>query len=98
MVQKDHPRLSVAAQCWLLSISRFRFYHRLAGETFENLALMHIIDRQFMETPFFKVRQMTSHLRNEGHAVNPKRVRRMMQLMGPMPIYRKPNTSRPSKG
>ena len=59
---------------------------------------MQLIDRQFMETPFFGVRQMTSHLRNEGHVVNPRRVRRLMRLMGLMPIYRKPNTSCPAKG
>ena len=59
---------------------------------------MGVIDRQFMETPFFGVRQMAWHLRNEGHAVNPKRVRRLMRIMGLMPIYRKPNTSKPAKG
>ena len=98
MVEKGHPRLSVATQCRLLSIPRSTFYHRPAGETAENLALMVLIDRQFMETPFYGVRQMTRHLRNEGHAVNPKRVRRLMRLMGLMPIYRKPNTSKPAKG
>ncbi|MEM6942267.1 MAG: hypothetical protein AAF565_00765, partial [Pseudomonadota bacterium] len=75
MVEKGHSRLSVAAQCRLLSIPRSSFYHRPAGETVENLALMQIIDRQFMETPFFGVRQMTWYLRNEGYAVNSKRVR-----------------------
>jgi putative transposase len=97
MVEKGHPRLSVTAQCRLLSIPRSTFYHRPAGETAENLALMQVIDRQFMETPFFGVRQMTWCLRDEGHAVNPKRVRRLMRLIGLMPIYRKPNTSRPAK-
>ena len=98
MVEKEHPRLSVAAQCRLLSIPRSTFYHRLAGESIENLALMALINRQFMETPFYGVRQMTWHLRNGGHAVNPKRVRRLMRLMGLMPIYRRPNTSKPAKG
>ena len=68
------------------------------GETAENLELMALIDRQFMEAPFFGVRQMTWYLRNEGHPVNPKRVRRLMRLMGLMPIYRRPNTSKPAKG
>ena len=51
------------------------------------------IDRQFLETPFYGVQQMTWHLRAEGHLVNIKRVRRLMQLMGLMPIYRAPRTS-----
>ena len=98
MVEKGHPRLSVAAQCRLLSLPRSTFYHRPAGETVENLALMQLIDRQFMETPFFGVRQRTWLLRYEGHVVIPKRVRRLMRLMSLMPICRKPNTSRPANG
>ena len=38
---------------------------------------------------------MTRHLRNDGHRVNEKRIRRLMRLM---PIYQKPNTSRPARG
>src|SRR4051812_44209183 len=34
----------------------------------------------------------------EGHAVNVKRVRRLMRLIGLMPIYRQPRTSIPAKG
>ena len=52
-------------------------------------------ERQFLEAPFYGVRQMTWHLQNEGHAVNEKRIRRLMRLM---PIYQKPNTSKPAKG
>ena len=63
MVEKGHPGLSIGAQCRLLSIPRSTFYHRPAGESAENLALMALIDRQFMETPFYGVRQMTWHLR-----------------------------------
>ena len=51
------------------------------------------IDRQFLETPFYGVRQMTWHLRALGHGLNVKRVRRLMRLMGLMPIYQKPRTS-----
>jgi len=56
---------------------------------------MLLIDKQFLDTPFYGVRQMTSHLQNEGHAVNEKGIRRLMRLM---PIYQKPNTSKPAKG
>jgi putative transposase len=63
-----------------------------------NLALMRVIDEQFLETPFYGVRQMTWHLQNDGHRVNQKRIRRLMRLMGLMPIYQKPNTSKAGKG
>ena len=75
MVEPDNPGLSVGKQCRLLSISRSSFYYRPKGETALNLTLMRQIDEQFLETPFFGVRQMTWHLRNEGHPVNEKRIR-----------------------
>jgi len=98
MVEPDNPGLSVGKQCRLLSISRSSFYYRPKGETALNLMLMRQIDGQFLETPFFGVRQMIWHLRNEGHLVNEKRIRRLMRLMGLMPIYQKPNTSKAAKG
>lgn len=98
MIERDHPILSIGAQCRLLSIARSSFYHTPQGETELNLVLMRQIDEQFLETPFYGVRQMTWHLRNQGHEVNEKRIRRLMRLMGLMPIYQKPNTSRPAKG
>ena len=69
MIERHHPTLSIEAQCRLLSISRSSFYYEPRGETEMNLALMQLIDRQFLETPFYGVRQMTWHLQNEGHAV-----------------------------
>ena len=98
MIEPGNPELSIGKQCKLLSIPRSSFYYRPKGETVLNLALMRQIDEQFLETPFFGVRQMTWHLRNEGHLVNEKRIRRLMRLMGLMPIYQKPNTSKAAKG
>ena len=97
MIDPTHPDLPIGRQCELLSISRSSFYYRPVGESDLNLALMRQIDEQFLETPFYGVRQMTWHLRNEGYLVNEKRIRRLMRLMGLMPIYQKPNTSRPAK-
>ncbi|MBU2865733.1 IS3 family transposase [Pacificibacter marinus] len=70
----------------------------LKGESEMNLGLMRVIDKPFLETPFYGVHQMTWHLRNENHLVNEKRIRRLMRLMGLMPIYQKPNTSKAAKG
>jgi putative transposase len=98
MIEPNLPGLSVGKQCKLLSISRSSFYYEPKGESEMNLDLMRLIDKQFLETPFYGVRQMTWHLRNEDHLVNEKRIRRLMRLMGLMPIYQKPNTSKAAKG
>ena len=99
MVEKDNPSLS---------ISRASFYYQLKGETAMNLMLIRQIDEQFLETPFFccsaddaciaegDFRQMTWHLRNDEHLVNEKRIRRLMRLMGLIPIYQKPAPGSPS--
>ncbi|WP_286693491.1 hypothetical protein [Paracoccus sp. SCN 68-21] len=50
MIERDHPALSVGAQCRLLSISRSSFYYTPTGETQINHALMRLIDQQFLYT------------------------------------------------
>jgi putative transposase len=98
MIEPKHPKLTIGAQCQLLSIARSSFYYEPQGESEMNLALMLLIDKQFLETPFYGVQQMTWHLQNQDYRVNVKRIRRLMRLMGLMPIYQKPNTSLPAKG
>lgn len=58
---------------------------------------MRAIDEQYLKTPFYGRRKMSIHLGRMGYAVNPKRVRRLMRLMGLEAIYPKPKTSAPSK-
>lgn len=56
---------------------------------------MRLLDEQYTRTPFYGIRRMTAWLRQQGHAVNPKRVSRLLQLMGIEAIYPKPRLSRP---
>ena len=98
IIEPEHPRLSVVRQCELVSISRSGFYYRAAGETPLNLALMRLIDEQFLETPWYGSRQMARHLRRDGYRVGRKRVRRLMAKMGLEPIYQRPRTTVPCSG
>ena len=95
MVETDHPRLSIARQCELLSIARSSFYRTPCGESELNLTLMRLIDEQFVETPWYGSRQMARHLRRQGWCVGRKRIRRLMHKMGLAPIFQKPKTSTP---
>jgi putative transposase len=94
-VDPEHGRLSIARQCQLLSIQRSTYYYQPVGESPQNLELMRLVDVQYLETPWYGARQMTQHLRREGHAVNRKRIGRLMQVMRLSGIYQKPNTSKP---
>ena len=55
-------------------------------------------DKQFLRTPFYGWPKMTAHLRRLGYAINGKRVRRLMRLMGIQAIYPRRSSSSPGKG
>jgi putative transposase len=59
---------------------------------------MRLLDEQFTQTPFYGVERMTAWLRQQGYAVNPKRVRRLLRLMGLEALYPKPHLSKPGTG
>ncbi len=95
MIDPAHPHLSVVRQCALVSIGRSTFYRAPTPDTAEHLALMRLLDEQFLETPWYGSRQMARHLRRLGHAVGRKRVRRLMARMGLVPIYQRPRPTVP---
>ena len=98
MIEPGHWVLSVRRQCELLELARSGLYYEPRGETAENLELMRLIDEAYTQWPFYGVRKMTAWLRREGHEVNPKRVRRLMCLMGLEAIYPKRRLSLSGKG
>jgi len=59
---------------------------------------MKLIDRQYLATPFYGARKIAAWLKSQGHRVNRKRVRRLVQLIGLKAIYRRPRTSKPAPG
>lgn len=92
-VEKELATMPVVRQCGLLDLSRSTFYYRPVGEDAYNLELMRRIDEEFTKRPFYGVPRMTARLRMMGHGVNPKRVRRLMRVMGLEAIYPKPRLS-----
>ena len=56
---------------------------------------MRLLDEQYTRTPFYGVERMTGWLRQQGHVVNPKRIRRLLRLMGLEALYPKPRLSVP---
>lgn len=89
-----HSDLSIRRQTNLLSLNRSSLYTQRQPEKPLNLALMRRIDALYTDMPFYGIRKMTEHLKDEGYAVNHKRVRRLIRLMGIEAIYPKPKTSR----
>jgi len=96
-IEPEHDQLSISRQCQLVEMSRSAYYYKPKGESPVNLDIMFEIDKQYIETPFYGVEKMCEHLRSLKYNVNPKRVRRLMRLMGLEAIYCKPRLSIPDK-
>jgi putative transposase len=95
-IDPDHNRLSIRRQCELVSISRASFDRQPAGESPENLERMRVIDKVFLERPWYGSRQMARHLRHQGWCVGRKRVPRLLRRIGLSPICQAPKTSEPN--
>ena len=97
LIEVDHSKLSVSRQCDLLGLARSTLYYQARRNDEYNDHLMRLIDQQYTRTPFYGVPRMTAWLRSRGHEVNPKRIRRLMQLMGLEAIYPKRRLSLQNK-
>lgn len=93
-LEPKHSVLSIRQQCGLLGINRSSLYYRPVGMDAYTLLLMHELDRQYTETPFYGVLKMTEHLNSLSHQVNVKRVRRLLRKMGLEAVYPKPKLSK----
>jgi putative transposase len=96
MVERENPVLPISQQCRLLAVSRAAVYRQPAEVSAEDLAIMALIDRQYLARPYYGSRRMVAWLATQGHAVNRKRVQRLMRLLGLVAIYQRPNTSKPA--
>ncbi len=90
--------LSLRRQCSLLEVARSTYYYQPCQESAQNLLLMRLLDEQYTRTPFYGVPRMTAHLRRMEHQVNPKRISRLMHLMGLEAIYPRKNLSKMAVG
>src|SRR5438270_555741 len=96
LIDRHDPALSVTRQCGLMTVSRSSVYRPPAPASDEDLAIMALIDRQYLARPYYGSRRMAAWLATQGHQVNRKRVQRLMRLMGLVAIYQRPNTSKPA--
>src|SRR6266849_286448 len=96
LIGRHDPALPVTRQCGLMTVSRASVYRPPAPASDEDLAIMVLIDRQYLDRPYYGSRLMAAWLATQGHPVNRKRVQRLMRLIGLVAIYQRPNTSKPA--
>jgi putative transposase len=96
LIEPAHPQLSIRCQCALLGLARSTLDDQPLGERAETLQRMRALDEPYTATPFYGIRRMTAQLRQPGYTVNPKRVGRLMRVMGLEANYPKPRLSQPA--
>jgi putative transposase len=103
MIDPNHPKLSIQAQCDLIALPRSTYYgNRNASEKMEAVhanpdePLMRLVDEIFTELPFYGSRKMVHEiLTRTGWIVNRKKVRRIMRKLGLEAIVPWKDTSKP---
>jgi putative transposase len=98
LIEPRHSDIPISRQCELVGLSRAAYYYEPMAMSALNLELMRLIDEQYTRTPFYGVEKMTEWLRRQEYGVNPKRVRRLLRLMGLEAVYPKPWLSKPAEG
>ena len=88
--------LPLTRQCALAGVARATLYAHRRPKATNTTDLTHrrLIDEEYTRHPFYGTRRMVIHLQRAGHAVNRKRVQRLMREMGLAGIAPGPNTSR----
>jgi putative transposase len=86
--------LSVRRQCALLSVHRSRLYYKPVGEKPENIKIMQIMDKHLLDHPTEGVISLVYFLIAKEFPVGPKRIRRLLRLMGRETLYRRKNLTR----
>ncbi len=95
LIESEHKQISIARQCELLLLPRASYYYEPRNISEYNLQLIRLIDEEYTKHPFYGYRRLTALLRRKGYKVNPKRIRRLMSVMGIEAIYQKPKLSKP---
>jgi putative transposase len=96
-IESEHPQLSVSSQCALLGLCRSSYYYEAVQDREQDLELMKLIDKEYLQHPFYGSRRMTVVLKSLGHLVNRKRVQRLMREMTLEAVYPKPKLSTPGE-
>jgi putative transposase len=94
-IERSDAVLPLARQCELAGVSRASIYRRTIEreQNEEDVLLCRLIDEEYTRRPFYGSRGMAVHLKRLGHAVNRKRVQRLMRVMGLAGMAPGPNTS-----
>ncbi|MDP3786386.1 MAG: IS3 family transposase [Candidatus Omnitrophota bacterium] len=86
---------SVRRQCSIMGLNRSSWYYEPVPLSELDQTMMKLLDVQYMKTPFYGVRNMTTYLREAGYTVGKDHTRTLLRKMGLQAVFPKPNLSKP---
>ncbi len=92
-----HDKLSITQQCQLLGLPRSTYYYQPQPFNDEELALLRLMDEQYLKTPQYGARSYATWFQRHGIAVGRKKAAAMMETLGIISTAPKPKTSSPGK-
>lgn len=94
MIEQSSTGLSLRRQCWLLSVSRAGLSYEPVAVDEQTLQIMRRLDEWYIEHLDLGHQRLVVLLRQDGWAINIKRVRRLRTLMGLETQFPRPNLSK----
>ncbi len=90
--------LSLSRKCGLAGAGRSSMYHESAPADEGTLMLRELVDRLYMDRPYYGTRRAGAHLRRLGHDVGRDRARALMASVNWRTVHPGPRTSKPQPG
>ena len=94
LVQPRVSKISIRRQCDLLTVNRSSLYYKPVPEKPENIKMMEIMDKHLTQHPTEGVNSLVLMFLAMNFCVGPKRIRRLLKIMGRQTIYRRKNLTR----
>ncbi len=87
---REDGTLPLARKCELAGVSRSSLYYGPRPADCRRLALQLLVDRLYMEFPYYGTRRVSLHLQREGHAVGRDLARGLMAAAATPPARSHP--------
>ena len=79
---EPHDKLSITQQCHLLGLPRSTYYYQPQPFNDEELALLRLMDEQYLKTPQYGARSYATWFQRQGIGVARKKAAAMMETLG----------------
>ena len=90
--------LPLSRKCELAGVSRSSLYYEPRPADARRLLLQVLVDKLYMECPYYGTRRVSLHLKREGHDVGRDLARSLMAAVNWRTVHPGPRTSKPQPG